>query len=152
MIVIVCYFMVVGPSFIRVNQSALRPRKQQEIEIRNEHKDISTKVQNYLASYSHYVPPTASIMGDYSYCLLDYFNHCYCTPLSYYDRLRQIRVITFTMVQRLNLIIKHKSSSLIRMHSSSYPTILSKKYYTKLFDFSTNLRRKNVFYNGNVTK
>ncbi|CAF1442759.1 unnamed protein product [Rotaria sp. Silwood1] len=32
-----------GPSCIRFTQSAIRPRKQQEIEIKNEHTDISTK-------------------------------------------------------------------------------------------------------------
>ena len=166
--------MIVGPSFIRVNQSALRPRKQQEIKIRNEHKDISTKVQNYLASYPYYVPPTASILRDYSNCLLDYFNHSYFTPLSYYDQIQateqihlttsirkkskhiillfvsQIRVTTFTLVQRLNFKIKRETSSPIRMHSWSYPIILFEKYHTKLFDYSTNLRRKNEFYNGNV--
>ncbi|CAF3906020.1 unnamed protein product, partial [Rotaria sp. Silwood1] len=31
------------PSCIRFTQSAIRPRKQQEIEIKNEHTDISTK-------------------------------------------------------------------------------------------------------------
>ncbi|CAM4989001.1 unnamed protein product, partial [Rotaria socialis] len=36
------------PSYIRVNQSAIRPKCQQETEIKNEHKDIYSKVENHL--------------------------------------------------------------------------------------------------------
>ena len=99
--------MVVGPSFIQVNQSAIRPRKQQEIKIRNEHKDIFTKVQNYLASYPYYVPPTASILRDYSNCLLDYFNHSYFTPLSYYDQIQATEQIHLTTSIRKKIKTHH---------------------------------------------
>ncbi|CAF4828480.1 unnamed protein product, partial [Rotaria socialis] len=39
-----------GPSCIRLNQSAIRPRKQQEILIKKEHKNIDQKVVHHLTS------------------------------------------------------------------------------------------------------
>ncbi|CAF4778156.1 unnamed protein product, partial [Rotaria socialis] len=41
-------YLSLGPSYIRVNQSAIRPKCQQETEIKNEHKDIYSKVENHL--------------------------------------------------------------------------------------------------------
>ncbi|CAF1255732.1 unnamed protein product [Adineta ricciae] len=78
-----------GPSCIRFNQSAIRPRKQQEIEIRNEHKDISTKVQDYLVEH-HHIPRTIPIFKQYGNHLLDYLNRCYFTPLLHRDRVQAL--------------------------------------------------------------
>lgn len=93
-----------------MNQSAIRPRKQQEIEIKNEHKNISTKVQNHLVEY-HRIPRTTPVFKKYSDHLLDYFHRCYFTPLSYKDKsqaLEQIQTVS-TIRQKLkkhHLIIR----------------------------------------------
>ena len=101
---------LIGPSFIRLNQSAIRPRKQQEIEIKNEHENISTKVQNHLVEY-HQIPRKTPVFKKYCDHLLDYFHHCYFTPLSYKDKsqaLEQIQTVS-TIRQKLkkhHLIIR----------------------------------------------
>ncbi|CAF1383311.1 unnamed protein product [Adineta steineri] len=74
------------PSYIRTNQSAIRPRKQQEIEIKNEHKDILSKVQNNLTEY-HHVPRTHAIFEEYANQLFNYLNSCYFTPVPYKDHI-----------------------------------------------------------------
>ncbi|CAF5175679.1 unnamed protein product, partial [Rotaria magnacalcarata] len=38
-------YLSLGPSYIRLNQSAIRPKCQQETEIKNQHKDIYSKVE-----------------------------------------------------------------------------------------------------------
>ncbi|CAF1430909.1 unnamed protein product [Adineta steineri] len=75
-----------GPSYIRTNQSAIRPRKQQKIEIKNEHKDILSKVQNNLTEY-HHVPRTHAIFEEYANQLFNYLNSCYFTPVPYKDHI-----------------------------------------------------------------
>ena len=70
-----------------MNQSVLRPRKQQEIEIKNEHKDISTKVQNTLVEH-HHVPRTHPIFQEYSNQLLSYMQQCYFAPIPYKDQIQ----------------------------------------------------------------
>ncbi|CAF5005094.1 unnamed protein product, partial [Rotaria magnacalcarata] len=47
---------VLGPSCIRLNQSATRPRKQQEILIKKEHKNIDQKVVHHLTSQPNNIP------------------------------------------------------------------------------------------------
>ncbi|CAF1369265.1 unnamed protein product [Adineta steineri] len=79
-------YLSLGPSYIRTNQSAIRRRKQQEIEIKNEHKDIFSKVQNNLTEY-HHVPRKHVIFEEYSDQLLNYLNSCYFTPLPYKDHI-----------------------------------------------------------------
>ncbi|CAF4947135.1 unnamed protein product, partial [Rotaria socialis] len=37
-------YLSLGPSYIRINQSAIRPTCQQETEIKKQHKDIYSKV------------------------------------------------------------------------------------------------------------
>ena len=64
-------FIIAGLSCIRSNQSAIHPRKQQEIEIKNEHKDIATKEQTYFTTCHSYIPRTARIFKDYSDSILD---------------------------------------------------------------------------------
>ncbi|CAF4919969.1 unnamed protein product, partial [Rotaria magnacalcarata] len=44
------------PSCIRLNQSAIRPRKQQEILIKKEHKNIDQKVVHHLTSQPNNIP------------------------------------------------------------------------------------------------
>ncbi|CAF2105371.1 unnamed protein product, partial [Rotaria magnacalcarata] len=75
------------PYYIRVNQSAIRPKCQQETEIKNEHKDIHSKVENHLTGYPHRIPRNNAIFKQYSDHLLDYLNQSYFTPLSYKDQL-----------------------------------------------------------------
>jgi hypothetical protein len=103
------FFMIlllIGPSCIRLNQSALRPQKQQEIEIKNEHKNISTKVQNHLVQY-HHIPRTQPIFQEYSNQLLNYFQHAYFTPLPYKDHL-QAREQTKILASLRKTIQEHK--------------------------------------------
>ncbi|CAF4887223.1 unnamed protein product, partial [Rotaria socialis] len=63
-----------GPSYIRVNQSAIRPKCQQETEIKNQHKDIYSKVENHLTGHPHLIPRNNPIFKQYSDHLLDYLN------------------------------------------------------------------------------
>lgn len=76
---------ILGPSFIRLNQSALRPRKQQETEIRNEHKNIYSNVEHRLGAHPHFIPTRAPIFKQYSNQLLEQLNRSYFAPLSYKD-------------------------------------------------------------------
>ncbi|CAF1524992.1 unnamed protein product, partial [Adineta steineri] len=99
-----------GPSYIRTNQSAIRPRKQQEIEIKSEHKDIFTKVQNNLTEY-HHVPRKHVIFQEYSDQLLDYLNSCYFAPLPYKDHIEaceqsQITASIRNKIKKFKLIIR----------------------------------------------
>ncbi|CAF1477135.1 unnamed protein product [Rotaria sordida] len=89
-----------GPSCIRSNQSAVRPRKQQETELSNEHKAISSKVQNHLVEH-HHIPRTLPILKEYSNHLHQYLNQCYFAPLSYKDRIQALKQIqTLTSIRR----------------------------------------------------
>ncbi|CAM4828303.1 unnamed protein product, partial [Rotaria magnacalcarata] len=100
-----------GPSYIRVNQSAIRPKCQQETEIKNQHKDIYSKVENHLTGYPHLIPRNNAIFKQYSDHLLDYLNQSYFTPLSYKDQLisreqAQILGSIRRIIQNMNLIIR----------------------------------------------
>ncbi|CAF4890970.1 unnamed protein product, partial [Rotaria socialis] len=55
-----------GPSCIRLNQSAIRPRHQQEIQIKKEYSDINQKVVQYLTSPPRNIPSRAMILKTYS--------------------------------------------------------------------------------------
>ncbi|CAF1164425.1 unnamed protein product, partial [Adineta ricciae] len=103
-------YLSLGPSYIRPNQSALRPRKQQLIEIKNGHKDIFSKVQNNLVEY-HHIPRTHAIFQEYSHELLNYLNNCYMTPLPYKDHIQareqsQITVSIRNKIKQNKLIIR----------------------------------------------
>ncbi|CAF2215070.1 unnamed protein product [Rotaria magnacalcarata] len=100
-----------GSSYIRVNQSAIRPKCQQETEIKNQQKDIYSKVENHLTGYSHLIPRNNAIFKQYSDHLLDYLNQSYFTPLSYKDQLisheqAQILGSIRRIIQNRNLIIR----------------------------------------------
>ncbi|CAF2139036.1 unnamed protein product [Rotaria magnacalcarata] len=79
-----------GPSCIRLNQSAIRPRKQQEILIKKEHKNIDQKVVHHLASQPNNIPVKSRILKTYSDDLLNYFNHSYFSPLTYKNEIQAL--------------------------------------------------------------
>ncbi|CAF4696475.1 unnamed protein product, partial [Rotaria sp. Silwood2] len=100
-----------GPSCIRLNQSAIRPRDQQEVQIEKEHKKINDAVQHHLISPPHHVPLTSLILTTYSNELLNYFNHSYFAPISYQDQLRAIEQATTAIsirrkLEKSNLILR----------------------------------------------
>ncbi|CAF1489078.1 unnamed protein product [Rotaria sordida] len=74
-------YLCLGPSFIRLNQSAIRTVDQQKSEIKNEHKDITKKVESHLIKHYH-IPWKSRALTDYSNEVFDHFNQCYFTPLS----------------------------------------------------------------------
>ncbi|CAF4591264.1 unnamed protein product, partial [Rotaria socialis] len=74
-----------GPSCIRINQSAIRPRHQQEIAIQKDHKSIYDKVGHHLNEH-YFVPMTATILKQYSNQLLHDLNRSYFSPLTYNDQ------------------------------------------------------------------
>ncbi|CAF1629303.1 unnamed protein product, partial [Rotaria magnacalcarata] len=83
-----CYewkYLSFGPSCIRINQSAICPRHQQEIAIRKDHKSIYDKVRSHLNEH-YFVPMTATILKQYSNQLLHDLNLSYFSPLSYNDQ------------------------------------------------------------------
>jgi hypothetical protein len=81
---------ILGPSCIRSNQSAIRPHEEQVVKVKNQHKEFYTKIQNHLVEYPHCISRTKPIFDQYSAHLLDYFNHCYFTPLSYKGQLQTL--------------------------------------------------------------
>jgi hypothetical protein len=81
------FFCFLGPFCIRLNQSAIRPECQQESKIKDEHEDISKKVEKYLVEHYPSMRRTNPIFTEYSNHIRDYLNHCYSTPLSYKDQL-----------------------------------------------------------------
>ncbi|CAF1348914.1 unnamed protein product [Adineta steineri] len=80
-------YLSLGPSYIRLNQSAIRPVKQQNIQIKNQHKDIYNKVENHLTKNQH-MPKTASILTQYSNHLVNHLNQSYFAPICYKDQLQ----------------------------------------------------------------
>ncbi len=100
---------ILGPSCIRLNQSTLRPQKQQEIQIKDVHKDISTKVQNHLVEY-HHISRTQPIFREYSDQLLHHPDQCYFIPLPHRDYIQakeqaQIVASIRKKIKQNNLII-----------------------------------------------
>ncbi|CAM4846375.1 unnamed protein product [Rotaria magnacalcarata] len=80
-------------------------------EIKNQHKDIYSKVENRLTGYPHLIPQSDAILKQYSDHLLDYLNQSYFTPLSYKDQLisreqAQILGSIRRIIQNMNLIIR----------------------------------------------
>lgn len=58
--------------------------------MKNQHKEFYNKIKNHLVEYPHCIPRTKPIFDQYSAHLLDYFNHCYFTSLSYKDQLQTL--------------------------------------------------------------
>ncbi len=102
---------MLGPFCIRLNQSAIRPRRQQQSEIDDEHKDISEKVENYLVKHWPSMRRINPVFKEYSDHLRDYLNRCYFTPLSYKDQLlaleqAQILQSIRQIIRNMDLIIR----------------------------------------------
>ncbi|CAF3771170.1 unnamed protein product [Rotaria socialis] len=79
-----------GPSCIRINQSAIRPRHQQEIAIQKDHKSVYDKVGHHLNEH-YFIPMTATILKQYSNQLLHDLNRSYFSPLSYHDQILALK-------------------------------------------------------------
>ncbi|CAF1431427.1 unnamed protein product [Rotaria sordida] len=99
-----------GPSVIRLNQSAIRPVEQQEAEIKNEHKEIVKKVQGHLIEH-HGIPSKSSAFAEYSNEVLNHFNRSYFTPLSckaHIEALEQAQTTASIRqkIQKNNLILR----------------------------------------------
>ncbi|CAF2143501.1 unnamed protein product [Rotaria magnacalcarata] len=108
-------YLSLGPSYIRLNQSAIRPKCQQETEIKNQHKDIYSKVENHLTGHPHRIPRNNTIFKQYSDHLLAYLNQIYVSPLSYKDQLMsreqaQILGSIRRIIINMNLIIQLSSN------------------------------------------
>ena len=76
-----------GSPCIRLNQSAIRPRFQQEVAMKKEHQNIFDKVQSHLIEHPYQIPRTNRIFKQYSTCLLDHLKHSYTAPISYKDQM-----------------------------------------------------------------
>ncbi|CAF1627964.1 unnamed protein product [Adineta ricciae] len=99
-------YLSLGPSYIRLNQSAIRPVKQQKVQIKSQLKDIYNKVENYLVKKQR-MPKTARILKQYSDHLDDYFNQSYFAPICYKDQI-QAQEQAYTAKSIRNKIQKHK--------------------------------------------
>jgi hypothetical protein len=82
------YLYILGPSYIRVNQGAIRSRKQQQIEVKNEHSGIFKTVKNHLVENYPYIPSENHIFQDYFNQLHNYLQGSYLKPISYRDRIQ----------------------------------------------------------------
>ena len=101
---------ILGPSCIRLNQSALRSRKEQEIAIKNEHIGIYQKVELNLIRKQN-IPMTASIFKQYSKQLLNNIHNSYFTPIPYKDHIQaneQAKIVASIekKIKQFNLIIR----------------------------------------------
>ncbi|CAF4114993.1 unnamed protein product [Rotaria magnacalcarata] len=101
-----------GPSCIRINQSAIRPRHQQDIAIQNDYKSIYDKVRSHLNEH-YFISMTATILKQYSNHLLHDFNFTYFSPLSYHDQiltLNQAKTKAQNFFQDTNAFIELKEN------------------------------------------
>ena len=85
-------------------------KKQQKIEIKNEHQGISTQVQNNLVEYRH-IPREQQIFQEYSNQLLQYLDHSYFTPLPYKDQIQAVQQANIVAsirrkIHQYNLVIR----------------------------------------------
>ncbi|CAF1572474.1 unnamed protein product, partial [Adineta steineri] len=104
-------YLSLGPYYIRSNQSAVRPQRQQEVAIKDEYEDIYKKVKSHLVNKPHCVPKNHPIFTEYSNHLLDYLNQCYSTPLPYKVQLQtreqaQIARSIRQIIKNMDLIIR----------------------------------------------
>ena len=91
---ITIFVFVQGPSFIRLNQTALRTEEQQKAEIKREYEMISKKVSNHLIEKPHFVSLSSPYFKHCSVELRNYFNRCYfSTPISYNDQVQALQQI-----------------------------------------------------------
>ncbi|CAF1516061.1 unnamed protein product, partial [Adineta ricciae] len=82
-----------GPTYIRPNQSALRPAHQREKQIQQCLNKIIDRLKQFFAKIENYpkIPVTSPLYKFYSDRLRTYFTHCYMKPLSLTDQLRARR-------------------------------------------------------------
>ena len=82
-----------GPTYIRPNQSTLRPFKQRQKQIDQELNTIMAKLKKYMSNIkdSRTIPLTAPLYKFYSDRLQTYLLHRYTTPLPLIDQLRARR-------------------------------------------------------------
>ena len=105
-----CHYLL-GPSFIRLNQSATRPQEQQQSEIKQLHKDIFDKIQAYLMAPPYPIPRNNPLFKQFSERLLTYLKQSYSTPQPYKDQLQaqhQARIFSsiLKLVQSKQLILR----------------------------------------------
>ena len=122
-----------GPSCIRLNQSALRPRKQQEIELKNEHQEITAKVRNHLVEF-HHVPRTQPIFEEYSSQLLHYLYGTYFAPLPYRDQLqaREQAHIVASIPKQLNPFDEILNKVIQFLHDLRSKKLIFKWHYDEM--------------------
>jgi hypothetical protein len=77
-------YLSLGPSYIRLNQSALCSPKQQEKDINKQYEDIYDKTKRNLTRKER-IPLTAPILKQYSNQLHDDLEESYFTPIPYKD-------------------------------------------------------------------
>jgi hypothetical protein len=75
-----------GESYIRPNQSALRPYKQRESQVCNELKDIMAKITKQLTNYCRRKPPEA-LLNRYAELLKNRLHLRFMAPL-FVDQMR----------------------------------------------------------------
>ena len=95
-----------GPTYIRPNQSALRPKKLREKQIDNETKNIMKRLKNYMADIRGRprMPQTLPLYKLYSDRLQAYLTLRYMTPLPLKDQLRARRELNIVKSIRRKLI------------------------------------------------
>ena len=82
--------LVLGESYIRPNQSALRPYKHRESQIQNELKNMKDKVTQQLTNYCKRAPPKA-MLDRYAELLESRLRLRFMAPLSFVDQMRAKR-------------------------------------------------------------
>lgn len=92
---------IIGESYTRPNQSALRPFKHRESQIRKECEDIKKKVVSQLTTYCHRAPP-APMIDRFMELLMSRLRQRFMAPLPYCDQMRAERE------QRLTQSIRRK--------------------------------------------
>jgi hypothetical protein len=152
---------LLGPAYIRLNQSAIRSKKQLDIAIVKEHKEIYNKVENHLTEY-HHLLKTTPILKQYSHHLLSHIEHCYFAPSFYKDQLQaqeqaQIAQSIRETIKQQKLIIRVTDKSNVFYCSSMIDfehkvekyfietnafLLLSHNPFNEIFDKVTDLLKK----------
>ena len=88
-LILLCWLLL-GPAYIRPNQSALRPYHQQQKIIEKEENDIMNKIKEFL-SENHHIPRSLPIFKQYATQLHDCLMQRYMTPLPFIDQIRTRR-------------------------------------------------------------
>ncbi|CAF4418250.1 unnamed protein product [Rotaria sp. Silwood2] len=81
------YISETGPSYIRPNQSALRPYQQRLLRVQQDHDYLMKQVVHYLFSYC-YIPSNASVIKQLSNQLKDRLTFRHMSAIPIYDDIR----------------------------------------------------------------